>query len=217
MNNFINLDDIKDVVFIDKQTTYIEENVKLGKNIIIYPNNYILGGTIIDDNCIILPFNIIENCKIGKNVKISFSKLEDSEIKDNVTIGPFTHLRPNSILCENCKIGNFVEIKNSTLNSGTKASHLAYVGDAEVGRNCNIGCGAIFVNYNGAQKQKTKVGNNCFIGSNANLIAPLNIANNSYICAGSTLTKNTNEFDFVIARTRETIKPNRASKYLKST
>lgn len=210
-----NLDNLKDVIILDKNNTYIEDNVEIGKNVTIYPNNYILGNTNIGDNCTILPFNIIENCTIGSNVKISFSKLEDSTINNNVTIGPFAHLRPNSNIKENCKIGNFVEVKNATLNDGTKASHLAYIGDAEVGKNCNIGCGAIFVNYNGTQKQKIKVGNNCFIGSNANLIAPVNIADNSYICAGSTLTINTNENDFVIARARETVKPNRANKYLK--
>lgn len=215
MNKFINLDNLKDVTIIDPKNTYIEETVNIQKNVTIYPNNYILGNTTIGENTTLLPFNIIENCNIGSNVKISFSKLEDSTINNNVTVGPFAHLRPNSKIEDNCKIGNFVEVKNSCLKRGTKASHLAYIGDAEVGEDCNIGCGAIFVNYNGTQKQKTKVGNNCFIGSNANLIAPLNIADNSYICAGSTLTINTNKNDFVIARTRETVKPNRATKYLK--
>lgn len=215
MNNFMNLDNLKDINIIDPKNTYIENGVILGKNITIYPNNYILGNTKIGDNTTLLPFNIIENCKIGSNVKISFSKLEDSQINNNVTIGPFAHLRPNSKIDADCKIGNFVEIKNSTLGVGTKASHLAYVGDAEIGNDCNIGCGAIFVNYNGTQKQKTKVGNNCFIGSNANLIAPINVSDNSYICAGSTLTIDTNKNDFVIARVRETIKPNKATKYLK--
>ncbi len=215
MNKFINLNNLKDVIILDPKNTYIESTVKIGKNVTIYPNNYILGNTTLADGVTLLPFNIIENCKIGSNVKISFSELEDSEIKNNATIGPFAHLRPNSTIGENCKIGNFVEIKNSTLNAGTKASHLAYVGDAEVDENCNIGCGAIFVNYNGTQKQKTKIGKNCFIGSNANIIAPVNVADNSYICAGSTLTVDTKENDFVIARVRETIKPNRATNYLK--
>ena len=97
----------------------------------------------------------------------------------------------------------------------SKASHLAYIGDAEIGKNCNIGCGVVFVNYNGKIKQKTKVGDNCFIGCNCNLVAPIEVADNSYICAGSTLTKNTKSYDFVIARSKETIKPNYAKKYLK--
>lgn len=214
-NNNSNASNLNGVNLIDANNTHIDSSVKIGKNVTIYPNNYILGNTIIGDNCTIMPFNIIRDCKIGNEVKISFSQLEESEVKDKVTIGPFAHLRPNSIIEQSCKIGNFVEVKNSTLGTGTKASHLAYIGDTEVGSNCNIGCGAIFVNYNGKQKQKTKVGDNCFIGSNANIIAPVNIANNSYICAGSTLTINTNENDFVIARARETVKPNRAEKYLK--
>ena len=203
------------VNLIDANSTYIDSSVKIGKNVTIYPNNYILGNTVIGDNCTIMPFNIISNCKIGNGVKISFSQLEESEVKNNVTIGPFAQLRPGSTIDEKCKVGNFVEIKNATLSNGTKASHLAYIGDAQIGSNCNIGCGSIFVNYNGSEKFKTKVGNNCFIGSNANIIAPVNIADNSYICAGSTLTIDTNENDFVIARVRETVKPNRASKYLK--
>lgn len=214
-NKNSNNPNLNGVNLIDASSVYIDSSVIIGKNVTIYPNNYILGNTIIGDNCTIMPFNIIRDCKIGNDVKISFSQLEESEVKDKVTIGPFAHLRPNSKIEPSCKIGNFVEIKNATLGTGTKASHLAYIGDAEVGNNCNIGCGSIFVNYNGTQKQKIKVGNNCFIGSNANLIAPVNVADNSYICAGSTLTINTSENDFVIARAREIIKPNRASKYLK--
>lgn len=214
-NNNSNSPNLDGVNLIDASSTYIDSSVKIGKNVTIYPNNYILGNTVIGDNCTIMPFNIIRDCKIGEGVKISFSQLEESEVEDMATIGPFAHLRPNSKIGQKCKIGNFVEIKNATLNTGTKASHLAYIGDAEVGSDCNIGCGSIFVNYDGNNKFKTKVGDNCFIGSNANIIAPVNIAKNSYICAGSTLTVDTNEDDFVIARVRETIKPNRANKYLK--
>ena len=106
------------------------------------------------------------------------------------------------------------EVKNSIIEKNTKANHHAYIGDAQIGKNCNIGCGAIFVNYNGKIKQKIKVGNNCFIGSNCNIVAPVQIEDNCYICAGSTVTKNTNAYDFVIARSRETIKQNYAKKYL---
>ncbi len=215
MENLENNNNFKHVNIIDKKSTYIDSNVVIGENVTIYPNNYILGNTIIGDNCTIMPFNIVTDSKIGNNVKLTFSQIENSEVKDNVTIGPFAHLRPNSIINSNCKIGNFVEVKNASLGNGTKASHLSYIGDAEVGSNCNIGCGAIFVNYNGKQKQKIKVGNNCFIGSNANIIAPVNISDNTYLCAGSTLTIDTNKNDFIVARARETVKPNRADKYLK--
>ena len=146
-------------------------------------------------------------------IKSSF--IEKSQIENNVVVGPFAHLRPDSIIKSNAKIGNFVEIKNSIIGAGSKVSHLAYVGDAEIGKNCNIGCGVIFVNYNGKCKQKTIVGDGCFVGSNCNVIAPVVIAKNTYICAGTTLTKNTNAGDFVVGRAREIIKQDRAKDYLK--
>ena len=130
-------------------------------------------------------------------------------------IGPFSRLRPKSNIGQDCKIGNFVEVKNSNIGKSTKASHLAYIGDADIGEDCNIGCGAIFVNYNGKEKNRSIVGNNCFIGSNVNVIAPVNIANESYVCAGTTITVDTKEKDFVIGRCRETIKPNYVDKYKK--
>ena len=203
MNSFVN-----ENVFIDDNCV-IEENVK------IYPGVFILGNSEIKSGTIIYPNSFIFNSKIGKNCEIKNSYIEESEIKDNVVIGPFAHIRPNSFINNFCKIGNFVEIKSSYLGERTKASHLAYIGDCEVGKNCNIGCGVIVANYNGKTKNKTKIGDNCFIGSNSNLIAPLTISDNCYICAGTTLTKNTQEGDFVIGRTREIIKSNRAYKYLK--
>lgn len=195
--------------------SYIDSNVKIGKNVKIHPFVFIKGESTIGDNSEIFPFTYIENSLIGSDCKIIQSHILDSEVKNNVTIGPFARLRPKSLVLDNCKIGNFVEIKNSTLFEGVKASHLAYIGDSEVGRDTNIGCGVIFANYNGRIKQKIKVGKNCFIGSNCNLIAPLVVKDNCYICAGSTVTKDLEENDFVIARSRETIKKNRAKDYLK--
>ena len=194
---------------------YIEDTAEIGENVKIYPNVYILGNTKIGANTVIYPNTTIEDSVIGENCEIKSSYIEESVVKNNVQIGPFAHLRPHSIVGDDCKVGNFVEIKNATLGRGTKASHLAYVGDADVGEDCNIGCGVIFVNYNGKSKNRTKVGNNCFIGSNCNVIAPVNIADNSYICAGTTQTVDTENDDFVIGRCRETIKKNRAHNYLK--
>lgn len=191
------------------------ENVTTGDNVRIYNNVQFIGKNKIGSNCTIYPNTTIEDCTIGSNCIIKSSFLEKSIINNNVGIGPFAHIRPNSVLDNNCHIGNFVEVKNSFVGAGTKASHLAYVGDADVGSNCNIGCGAIFVNYNGKEKNRTKVGNNCFIGSNCNIVAPVDIADNTYICAGTTVTHNTNEYDFIIGRSRETVKPNKAKNYLK--
>ncbi len=198
-----------------EKNIYIDDSVKIGKNVIIHPFNVLIGNTEIGDNTILFPFNFIEDSKIGENCEISSSNLSQCEIGSKTKVGPFARIRPNSKIEEECKIGNFVEIKNSTLEKKTKASHLSYVGDAYVGEDTNIGCGAIFVNYNGKEKNKIQVGKNCFVGSNVNLVAPLNIADKTYICAGSTLTKDTQENDFVIAREKETIKPGRAKRYLK--
>lgn len=158
--------------------------------------------------------SVITNSIISTTAKIISSYVEDSFVDDNTTVGPFAHIRPNSKIGKNCKIGNFCEIKNSQIGDGTKISHLAYVGDAIVGKNCNIGCGVIFANYNGKEKNKIVIGNNVFVGSNCNLIAPLKIEDNVYICAGTTVTQNLLENDFVIGRAKETIKKGRAKKYL---
>lgn len=194
---------------------YIDDQAIIEKNVTIMPSVFIYGKCVIKKGCIIYPNSFLYNSKIGENCIIKSSYIEDSIVYKNVNIGPYSHIRPGAIICDNCKIGNFVEIKNSILKKNTKVSHLAYVGDAVIGENCNIGCGVIFVNYNGKIKQKTIVGDNCFIGSNCNIIAPIEIATKSYICAGTTLTKNTQKNDFVIGRVKETIKSNRAEKYLK--
>ena len=194
----------------------IEDTVKIGKNVKILPNNVILGNTIIGDNSIINYGNYINNSTIGKNCNIEYSHIEESVIEDFVSIGPFSHLRPNSKIGSYCKIGNFVEIKNSQLGNNVKASHLSYIGDAEIGNNCNIGCGVIFANYNGTTKNKSIVKDNCFIGSNVNIIAPITLANGTYICAGTTITRDTNEYDFVIGRPHETIKSKKAKYYIKN-
>ncbi len=206
----------KSVKILDKKSVFIDKTVKIGNNVTIYENNRIEGDTEIGDGTVIMPNCYIKNCKIGKGVTFNYSQAEDAIVGDNVSVGPFARLRPKADIRENAKIGNFVEIKNAVIGAGTKVSHLAYVGDATVGKNCNIGCGAIFVNYNGKAKNKTIVGDNCFIGSNCNLIAPVNIQSDSYICAGTTVTEDVKTDDFVIGRVRQEIKENRAHKYLKN-
>lgn len=210
------MEKFENVKFVNKNTVYIDDSVTIGKNVTIYENNRIEGNTIIGDNCVIFQNNYINNAKIGESVEITNSYIEDSIIESNAHIGPFSRIRPNSIIGKNCKIGNFVEVKNSKLAEGVKASHLTYIGDAEIGVNCNIGCGVIFVNYNGQTKNRIIIGNNCFIGSNCNLIAPVNISDRAYICAGTTVTENVNEDDFVIGRLHQEVKPGGAKKYIKN-
>ena len=128
-------------------------------------------------------------------------------------VGPFAHLRPGAQVGENCRIGNFVEIKNARIGSGTKIAHLTYVGDAEIGENCNIGCGVVFCNYDGKKKSRTVVGKNCFIGSNVNLVAPVEIGEGSYIAAGTTVTRSVPPHSFVIGRSRQSCDKKLAERY----
>lgn len=201
--------------FLNKNSCFIGKNVKFGKNVTIYENNHIEGVSYIGDNCILLPNNFIVSCKIEENCILHSSVVEESIIKSGAKIGPFAHIRPQSEIGENCKIGNFVEVKKSILKSGTKASHLAYIGDGEVGKNCNIGCGVIFANYNGREKNRVKIGDNVFIGCNSNLVAPVEIESQSFIACGSTITQKVKSGDLAIARARQENLSNRADKYLK--
>lgn len=200
---------------IGKETIFIDGSVVFGENVTIYPNNVIWGKCTISSGTVLMPNNYIVDSFVGKKCIIDHSYIEKSTIGDECKVGPFSRLRPNSKIGNGCKIGNFVEIKNSVIGDNTKASHLSYIGDGEIGRNCNIGCGAIFVNYNGLKKSKTVVEDDCFIGSNANIIAPVTIAKGSYICAGTTVTESTDVDDFLIGRAGVVVKKNYAIKYRK--
>lgn len=205
----------KNLILKDKKSIFIDKTVIIGNNVVIYENNRIEGNTVIGDDVIILPNNYITDSVIGKGTKVNYSQLERASTGENCVIGPFARLRPDSVLKNEVHIGDFVEIKNAVLGNGTKANHLAYVGDADIGENCNIGCGAIFVNYNGRIKQRSIVGDNCFIGSNCNVIAPVKIESDSYVCAGTTVTEDVKTDDFVIGRVRQQVKEGRAHNYLK--
>lgn len=191
------------VTFINPDNTYIEEGVVVGSDTIIYPGVNIEGNTKIGEDCIIRSNSRIVNSQIGDKVEVESSLIEGSIIESNVTIGPNAHLRPKSHIKKNVHIGNFVEVKNAIIGENSKAGHLAYIGDAIVGKDVNIGCGVIFVNYNGKDKQITKVGNNVFIGSNSNLVAPIEINDRVYIAAGSTITKDIEEGTLSIARAQQ--------------
>lgn len=194
------------VTLIDPESTYIEVGVVIGNDTVVYPGNVISGNTVIGSNCIVYPNNRIDNAKISDGCEIQASVILSSEIGENTKVGPNAYIRPESVIGKNARIGDFVEIKKSVIGDGTKVSHLTYVGDAEVGENCNMGCGTVFVNYDGKNKHKTVVGDHVFIGCNANLIAPVKIGNNAFIAAGSTVTENVDENDLCIARERQTNK-----------
>ncbi len=195
---------INGVTFIKPDTTYIQLNVNIGKDTIIFPNNVILNGTEIGSNCTIGPFNVIKDSLIDNNVNIkSHCYIDSAKIGSQSQIGPFSHLRPDSNISENCKVGNFVEIKKSVLKNGVKASHLSYLGDAYIDEDTNIGAGTITCNYDGFKKYETFIGKNVFIGSDTQLVAPVKIGNNSLIAAGSTVTKNVPENSLVHSRVKQ--------------
>lgn len=191
------------VTMIDPTTTYIDSDVRIGSDTIIEANVSLKGNTIIGKDCFIGSHSEIVNSTIGDGVRVTNSTVKDSVMEKNSNVGPYSHVRPNSHIGESVHIGNFVEIKNATLGSTTKVGHLTYIGDADLGENINIGCGTIFVNYDGKNKFRTTVGNNVFIGCNANLIAPLTIEENVYIAAGSTITKDVPTQAMAIARARQ--------------
>ena len=191
------------VTIIDPNNTYIEDSVTIGRDTVIYPNTYLQEGTAIGSRCIIGPNSRIINSAISNNVTVESSKVIESVIDDGTTVGPFAYLRPGSALGKNVKIGDFVEVKKSTIGDNSKSSHLSYIGDAEVGKNVNIGCGVVFVNYDGKNKHKTIVGDGAFVGSNSNLVAPVTIEGGGYVAAGSTITENVKQGDLAIARARQ--------------
>lgn len=191
------------VTLIDPATTYIDSEVTIGADTVIEPNVSLKGQTVIGEDCFIGANSEVLNSTLGDGVRVTSSNIKDSIMEKASNIGPYSHLRPNSRVGEAVHIGNFVEIKNATIGATTKVGHLTYVGDADLGKNINIGCGTIFVNYDGKNKHRTTVGDNVFIGCNANLIAPLMVEKNAYIAAGSTITKDVPTEAMAIGRVRQ--------------
>ena len=201
---------------IDLATTYIDNDAEIEDGVIIYPNNTIIGKTKICKNVILHPNNIITDSTIGEGSSVIFSVITGSTVGAFAKIGPFTHLREGCAIGDNCKAGSFVEIKKSEIGSETKVPHLSYVGDCKVGEKCNIGCGVVFANYDGKNKHKSTVGDNCFIGSNSNIIAPVEIGDNCYIAAATTVTKSIPRSSFVIGRVKQQENDKLKNKYIGS-
>ena len=169
------------------ETVFLSDDTKYGKNVIINP--YVVIG---------------KKTKIGNNVEIlSFTHIENATLEDNVNVGPFSRVRPGSFLSKGSKVGNFVEIKKSKIGKNTKINHLSYVGDTVIGKNVNIGAGTITCNYDGKRKNKTKIQDGAFIGSNTALVAPIKIGKNSLVGAGSTLTKNVKNKSLSLTRANQ--------------
>lgn len=193
------------VTFHLPHTSYIHAKVHIGKDTVIQPGTILEGNTIIGERCLIGPYSRIEDGIIGNDVSFMNSVMIRSQIGDNTKVGPFAYIRPGSNIGNNTKIGDFVEIKNSMIGDNSKISHLSYIGDANVGVNVNVGCGAVVVNYDGKKKHRTFIGDNAFVGCNVNLVSPVTIKDNAYIAAGSTITDEVPEYALAIARSRQTI------------
>ncbi|MDE7100943.1 MAG: bifunctional UDP-N-acetylglucosamine diphosphorylase/glucosamine-1-phosphate N-acetyltransferase GlmU, partial [Anaeroplasmataceae bacterium] len=198
---------------IHADSIFIGSDVEIESGVTIYPGSILLGKTKILSGAIIGPNTEINNSIIEENVICRHSVVSDSCIQKDSTIGPFAHIRMNSVIGPANRIGNFVELKNTILGEHCKASHLSYIGDTEGGKSINFGCGSITVNYDGKVKHKTEIGDGVFIGCNSNLIAPIHIASHSYIAAGSTITDDLEEEDFAIARVKQLTKKKYAGKY----
>ncbi len=194
------------VVFVDTNSVWIEDGVEIGKGTVIEPNVYLKGNTVIGENVTVGFCTEIVNSKISDNVTIKHSVITDSSIGEGTNVGPFAYIRPNCNVGKNVKIGDFVEIKNSNIDDGTKLAHLTYVGDADVGKNINFGCGTVVVNYDGKNKHRTVIEDNAFIGCNTNLVSPVKVGKNAFTAAGSTITEDVPENALAIARERQSVK-----------
>ena len=191
------------VTLMDPDTTYVDADVKVGRDTVIYPMTWLEGNTVIGEECEIGPSIRFQNVKAGNHVTGQFTYAHDCELEDGVILGQFTHIRPDTHLAEGVKIGNFVEVKNSTVGKGSKLPHHSYIGDTDMGAGCNMGCGTITVNYDGKTKFRTKIGNDAFIGCNSNLVAPVEVEDGAYVGAGSTITKTVPSNTLAIARARQ--------------
>ena len=175
------------VKMVGPETIFFSNDTQIGKNVIIEP--YVVIGS---------------KVKIGNNVVIkSFSHLESCQIENKVEIGPYARIRPNTILKEGSKVGNFVEVKKSVIGKKSKVNHLTYIGDSKIGKSVNVGAGTITCNYDGVKKYKTKIKDNVFIGSNSSLVAPITLADNSIIGAGSVITRNVGKKSLALTRSQQ--------------
>lgn len=191
------------VEFEDINSVYIDDEVRIGKGTYIGPCVTLEKGTEIGENCKIYQNTRISASVLGDDVQVQSSVILDAKIGSGTSIGPFAYIRPGTIVGNNCKIGDFVEVKNSTFGDGSKAAHLTYVGDADIGRNANLGCGVVFVNYDGTNKYRSDVGDGVFIGCNANIVSPVKIEDGAYVGAGTTVTMDVPEDALCVARAKQ--------------
>ncbi len=200
------------VKFTDPETAYIDEGVKIGQGTLIGPCVTITGKSVIGEDCSIDQNCRIEDSLIGDECRVMSSYVLESSVGKGTSVGPFAYIRPGTKVGENCRIGDFVEVKNSVIGDGTKAAHLTYIGDADLGKGINLGCGVVFVNYDGSGKYRAAIEDNAFIGCNSNIVSPVKVGEGAYIAAGSTVTEDIKPDALYIARARGTQKENWVAK-----
>lgn len=191
------------VEFIDWKTVYIEDTVEIGKGTVVWPGVILCGSTKIGERCVIGHNTRIVDSTVADEVEIQSSEILESRIGCGTKVGPFAYLRPNSTIGQHAKVGDFVEVKNSSLGNGSKASHLTYIGDSDVGDNVNLGCGVVFVNYDGTSKHRSVVKDNSFIGCNTNLVSPVTVGEKAYVAAGTTLTGDVPDGALAVGRAKQ--------------
>ena len=194
---------LQGVTVVDPNSTFVEQGVKIGQDSIIYPFTIIEKDTKIGSSCLIGPYSHLIDADIGKGVRVWASIIENSTVKEGANIGPYAHLRPETVVEKGAKIGNFVELKKTIMGESSKASHLTYLGDVTIGKKVNIGAGTITCNYDGEKKNKTVIEDGVFIGSNNSLVAPVKLGKDSYTGAGSTITEDVPAGNLAISRSRQ--------------
>lgn len=200
------------VEFADINTAFIDESVEIGKGAYIGPCVTLEGSTKIGEGAKLYQNTRIKDSTIGPATEIQSSVVLESTIGSETKVGPFAYVRPNSHIGDHCKVGDFVEVKNSTMGNGAKSSHLTYIGDSDVGEDVNLGCGVVFVNYDGTNKNRSVIGKGAFIGCNSNIVAPVHVQEGAYVAAGSTITEDIPEDSLAIARARQVVKKGWAAK-----
>ena len=191
----------------DFDSCYVSPFAEVAPGAVLMPGTILKGNTKIASGAVIGPNSLLENVTVGEGSTVNASQVYDSTIGQNTNVGPFAYIRPHCTVGNNIKVGDFVELKNSTIDDGTKISHLTYVGDTDLGKRINLGCGTVTVNYDGMKKYRCTVGDDSFIGCNTNMIAPVTIGKGSYVAAGSTITDDVPEDSLAIARARQVNKP----------
>lgn len=194
------------VLMLDPMSVYVEPSVQVGAGTLLLPQTILRGSTVIGENCRIGPNTMLTDTQVGAQTQINASQCEKSTIGAGCEIGPYTHIRPDCDVADGSKIGAFVQLKNSKLGKGTKMAHLTYVGDSDVGDNCNFGCGTVTCNYDGFTKSRTVIGENVFVGCNTNFVPPVTVGDGAYIAAATTVTQDIPENAMAIGRVRQETK-----------